>query len=70
MRWKERAFLSRPTRVTRELTIAGFYYVCLDRRTGLIEGLYADPKSMPYQQLLLRPARAAGGCAFSDVRFS
>jgi hypothetical protein len=35
------------------LTISGFYYVSLDRRTGGLEGLYYDPQSSPYQCLKL-----------------
>jgi len=37
------------------LTISGFYYVCLRRGDGEIEGLYQDPQSSPYQHLKLRP---------------
>ncbi|KAJ4993819.1 hypothetical protein SVAN01_00873 [Stagonosporopsis vannaccii] len=35
------------------LTISGFYYVCLRRSDGRIEGLYYDPMSSPYQCLML-----------------
>lgn len=35
------------------LTISGFYYVCLRRMDGRIEGLYCDPQSSPYQHLIL-----------------
>jgi len=42
------------------LTISGFYYVCLRRRDGEIEGLYCDPQSSPYQHLRL--SRVGGGC--------
>jgi hypothetical protein len=35
------------------LTISGFYYVCLRRSDGKIEGLYCDPQSSPYQHLML-----------------
>lgn len=35
------------------LTISGFYYVCLRRSDGHIEGLYCDPQSSPYQHLVL-----------------
>jgi hypothetical protein len=35
------------------LTISGFYYVCLNRRDGKLEGLYYDPQSSPYQCLKL-----------------
>lgn len=35
------------------LTISGFYYVCLKRSSGKLEGLYYDPQSSPYQCLKL-----------------
>ncbi|OAL53006.1 hypothetical protein IQ07DRAFT_584998, partial [Pyrenochaeta sp. DS3sAY3a] len=35
------------------LTISGFYYVCLRRSDGKLEGLYYDPQSSPYQCLKL-----------------
>jgi hypothetical protein len=35
------------------LTISGFYYVCLKRSDGKLEGLYFDPQSSPYQCLKL-----------------
>lgn len=41
------------------LTISGFYYVCLRREDGGIEGLYCDPDSSPYQHLKL--GRVGGG---------
>jgi hypothetical protein len=37
------------------LTISGFYYVCLRRSDGTVEGLYYDPQSSPYQHLKLVP---------------
>ena len=43
------------------LTISGFYYVCLRRSDGGIEGLYYDPQSSPYQHLKLTPAAGRGG---------
>jgi hypothetical protein len=39
------------------LTISGFYYVALERRTGKCEGLYYDPQSSPYQCLRLESVR-------------
>ncbi|OJJ39458.1 hypothetical protein ASPWEDRAFT_374837 [Aspergillus wentii DTO 134E9] len=54
MRWKERCFIT-PTDSRQGLTISGFYYITLCRETGLIEGLYYDPGSSPYQQLALKP---------------
>jgi hypothetical protein len=35
------------------LTISGFYYVCMRRSDGAVEGLYCDPQSSPYQRLTL-----------------
>lgn len=35
------------------LTISGFYYICLRREDGKLEGLYCDPQSSPYQCLKL-----------------
>ena len=43
------------------LTISGFYYVCLRRRDGRVEGLYYDPQSSPYQCLELESGRGRGG---------
>lgn len=39
------------------LTISGFYYVCLRRSDGKLEGLYYDPQSSPYQCLKLESVR-------------
>jgi hypothetical protein len=39
------------------LTISGFYYVCLRRSDGRLEGLYYDPQSSPYQCLKLESVR-------------
>jgi hypothetical protein len=39
------------------LTISGFYFVVLERRTGRLEGLYYDPQSSPYQCLKLESVR-------------
>ncbi|EKG17021.1 Vacuolar import/degradation protein Vid24 [Macrophomina phaseolina MS6] len=48
------------------LTISGFYYVCLRRSDGAIEGLYYDPQSSPYQHLKLHPV---GGGSFPVWNF-
>lgn len=48
------------------LTISGFYYVCLRRSDGAIEGLYYDPQSSPYQHLKLNPV---GGGSFPVWNF-
>ncbi|KAJ4304788.1 hypothetical protein N0V90_000316 [Kalmusia sp. IMI 367209] len=39
------------------LTISGFYYVCLRRSDGCLEGLYYDPQSSPYQCLKLESVK-------------
>lgn len=39
------------------LTISGFYYVCLRRSDGRLDGLYFDPQSSPYQCLKLESVR-------------
>ncbi|KAF2850092.1 hypothetical protein T440DRAFT_499319 [Plenodomus tracheiphilus IPT5] len=46
------------------LTISGFYYVCLRRRDGALEGLYYDPQSSPYQCLRLESVRGGLGGAW------
>ena len=50
----ERCVLA-PSHPRSGLTISGFYYISLNRETGLIEGLYYDPGSSPYQYLTLTP---------------
>ena len=68
MRWKEKFFVNVGPECG--LTIAGFYYVCLDRRTGEVEGFYFDPNSSPYQKLEMRPQRQSpGGFAFESYEF-
>lgn len=37
MRWKEQFFFGKDDE-GRNLTIAGFYYICLDRNNGQIDG--------------------------------
>lgn len=56
MRWKERNFVN----VGEDcgLTIAGFYYICISRQSGAIEGFYHDPHSSPFQKLQLKPLRS------------
>ena len=34
-------------------SFAGFYYICLNRRTGCIDGLYYHAQSEMYQRLYL-----------------
>jgi hypothetical protein len=42
------------------LTISGFYYVSMRRGDGLVEGLYCDPASSPYQYLRLGRVKGGG----------
>ncbi|EPS39604.1 hypothetical protein H072_6609 [Dactylellina haptotyla CBS 200.50] len=56
MRWKEQCFVE-PGSQDSGLTITGFYFVSLARRTGHIEGYYYDPHSTPFQRLQLEPSR-------------
>ncbi|GAA5908128.1 uncharacterized protein JCM6883_004124 [Sporobolomyces salmoneus] len=54
MRWKEKDFVN--VKATESsLSINGFYFVALNRSTGVIEGLYSDPASSPHQRLDLSP---------------
>ncbi|KAK9896001.1 hypothetical protein P389DRAFT_72994 [Cystobasidium minutum MCA 4210] len=56
MRWKERDFIDCDARSS-GLTISGFYYLCLNRKTGALSGFYFDPLSTPHQKLELEVAR-------------
>lgn len=47
------------------LTISGFYYVCLSRRDGRVQGLYFDPQSSPYQCLELGSVKGGAVGAWS-----
>uniref|UniRef100_A0A061R7W7 Glucose-induced degradation protein 4 n=1 Tax=Tetraselmis sp. GSL018 TaxID=582737 RepID=A0A061R7W7_9CHLO len=67
MRWKEKFFVNCSHECG--LTIAGFYYIALDRRTGEIAGFYHDPKSTPYQRLQLAHA-PCGSNGHSFVHYS
>lgn len=69
MRWKERFFINM-TAQDSGLTIAGFYYVCIRRIDGHIEGFYFDPSSTPYQKLVLHPWNEGRGVSFSDYSFA
>mmetsp|Transcript_31669 Transcript_31669/g.70419 ORF Transcript_31669/g.70419 Transcript_31669/m.70419 type:complete len:301 (+) Transcript_31669:177-1079(+) len=65
MRWKEAFFVN--NNESCGLTIAGFYYVCLERQTGKLHGYYFDPNSAPFQHLCLNPAPPSGsGMAFGS----
>ena len=39
------------------LTIGGFYFVSMRRSDGAVRGFYYDPKSTPYQELVLKPRK-------------
>ena len=67
MRWKERNFVN----VGEDcgLTIAGFYYICISRQTGSIEGFYHDPHSSPFQKLQLRPLQAEWRLGYVSSQF-
>eukprot|EP00889_Picochlorum_renovo_P006888 jgi/Picre1/33918/NNA_001397.t1 len=51
MRWKEKCFLSGGDC---RLTIAGVYYVTLDRRNGDVNAYYFDQNSAPEQRMILK----------------
>lgn len=68
MRWKEIFFVSPGEDCG--LTIAGFYYVCLDRFTGAILGFYYDPNSQPYQRLQLNAVSLPSGYTFGTYEFN
>jgi glucose-induced degradation protein 4 len=74
MRWKERSFVSKLSRGQfSSLTIAGFYYICLDRTTGAITGSYCDPAKGGHshiQQLRAKPSNQRAGYSFGTVSFS
>lgn len=67
MRWKEIFFVSPENECN--LTIAGFYYCCMDRHTGSIAGYYFDPNNSPWQKLLLRAQSGVNGFASADYEF-
>lgn len=66
MRWKEQFFVEK-RKEDCNLTISGFYYICMCRKTGKIEGYYYDPKSRPFQRLDLLPATPQG--CYSTYQF-
>ena len=72
MRWKEEAFLGEGREADRVgLSIAGFYYVRLDRATGAVAGWWADPAGPPsFQRLDLKPGgRWGGGHCVGEYQF-
>ena len=58
MRWKEKCFLYGGDS---RLTIAGLYYVTLDRKNGDINAYYFDPNSAPEQKMILRAGLTSQG---------
>ncbi|KAJ1987648.1 hypothetical protein H4R33_002776 [Dimargaris cristalligena] len=80
MRWKERFFVDeadyqhhrdRSLLQSQEsgsshhgLTISGFYYICMSRVDGSIQGFYCDAFSCPYQKLELAYETSEGGDTF------
>lgn len=69
MRWKESHFENAAADCG--LTIAGFYYTCMDRATGAVVGYYYDPYSAPFQKLELRPStEKRAGFSFAEYSFN
>ncbi|GMH44732.1 hypothetical protein BSKO_12684 [Bryopsis sp. KO-2023] len=65
MRWKEKFFVSQQE--NSQLTIQGFYYVCMSRQDGHIWGYYYDPDSQPHQELELNArSRCHHGFGFAE----
>ena len=62
MRWKEKCFLYGGDS---RLTIAGLYYVTLDRKNGDINAYYFDPNSAPEQKMILRAGTSTGQSGYS-----
>ncbi|KAJ2043181.1 hypothetical protein H4S04_006896 [Coemansia sp. S16] len=50
------------------LTIKGFYYICMNRKSGVIEGVYFDVSCTPFQFLSLRPEGCGKGVAFASTK--
>jgi hypothetical protein len=54
MRWKERFVVpGADESKLKGASFAGFYYICFNRRTGRIDGLYYHSQSEMYQRLSL-----------------
>ncbi|KAJ1801054.1 hypothetical protein LPJ59_000588, partial [Coemansia sp. RSA 2399] len=64
MRWKETAFVNVQQSET-GLSIEGFYYICMQRTTGRIEGVYFDPSTQPHQRLSLQVENGGRCLAFA-----
>lgn len=69
MRWKEKFFVNILAQES-GLTIAGFYYICIRRSDGFIEGFYYDPTSKPFQRLALYPLPEGNGHGFGVYTFA
>ncbi|KAI9295981.1 hypothetical protein K502DRAFT_324030 [Neoconidiobolus thromboides FSU 785] len=69
MRWKEKCFVNILAQES-GLTIAGFYYICIRRSDGFIEGYYHDPTSKPFQRLELLPVSKKSGHLFEEFTFA
>lgn len=69
MRWKEKFFVNILPHES-GLTIAGFYYICIRRSDGFVEGFYYDPTSKPFQRLALNPMLDGNGHSFSEYTFA
>ncbi|KAJ1974987.1 hypothetical protein H4R35_003354, partial [Dimargaris xerosporica] len=63
MRWKEHFFVN-VSSTDHDLSISGFYYICMRRSDGVITGFYRDMRSKPYQKLKLRPEASKSGLTF------
>ncbi|KAJ2721544.1 hypothetical protein GGI07_003897 [Coemansia sp. Benny D115] len=68
MRWKENEFVNVQPGETR-LTIEGFYYICMNRVTGAIEGVYFDPQTQPNQRLTLKVKNDGKSLAFASAEY-
>lgn len=69
MRWKEKTFINNVYEVQEKLAISGFYYICIRRDNGHIEGFYYDPNTKPFQKLCLKPCFPGNGASFADYQF-
>ncbi|KAJ2672918.1 hypothetical protein GGI25_004899 [Coemansia spiralis] len=66
MRWKEKSFVDIQQSETR-LSIEGFYYICMQRKTGDVEGVYFDPSIAPNQRLSLKAENGGRSLAFAST---
>ena len=49
------------------MSISGFYYMALHRRTGELTGWYYDASCHPYQKVTLTPLSPGSGMAIPSV---